>query len=230
VIFTDATGAEYRMEFASYNGTYQTVEGGLHLSMDWINGVLHFPDGSIWTMGDGTAAAEQDAGTRYPKQMKDTNGNTVTLSYAPGVGGMGTSARLTGINSPAGGYGLSYSTEALPHLTGVSGANLNDTFAITRKALVEPFGGTAFGSTSVLSSLTTWEGSTQSFTYNGSGEMTQSVSTLGGTLGWEYRTYTYTGTGRSYREVQTRTLSTGSFSGAVNNTWNMATDTAANQQ
>jgi hypothetical protein len=89
VIFTDATGAEYRMEFASYNGTYQTVEGGLHLSMDWGSGVLHFPDGSIWTMGDGTAAAEQDAGTRYPTQMKDTNGNTVSLTYAPGVGEWG---------------------------------------------------------------------------------------------------------------------------------------------
>jgi hypothetical protein len=54
------------------------------------------------------------------------------------------------------------------------------------------------------------------FTYNGSGEMTQVTTPLGGTLGWGYRSYLYTGMGRSYREVTTRQVTMASGGGQSN--------------
>lgn len=74
---------------------------------------------------------------------------------------------------------------------------------------------------SVLSSVSTpGLGTSHQFAYNGSAEMTQVTTPLGGTLGWGYGTNTYTATGRSYREVWSRTMSSGSMS----NTWYLGND------
>ena len=40
----------------------------------------------------------------------------------------------------------------------------------------------------------------------GTGELTKITTPAGGALAWTYRTYTYSGTGVSYREVLTRTM------------------------
>src|SRR5262249_53323797 len=48
-IFTDMTGAEYRLDMVS-NGVWTSREG-FYGSFDSNTGRLYFPDGSYWTMG-----------------------------------------------------------------------------------------------------------------------------------------------------------------------------------
>jgi hypothetical protein len=237
LIFSDATGAEYRLDQDNGNWIFRSKEG-LHLWMDWGTGILYFPDGSRWYMWIQSSALEPDAGTRYPIDMVDTNGHHIYLGYQTGVGAnyVNTSARLTVIQSSDFGYGFSYSGGALPHLTGFYTPTGAYTLSYNNTSLKDPFGGAVFGNTSLLSSFTTnGLGTSHQFTYysnasgTSSGEMTQVTTPLGGTLGWTYRTYNYSGPNLSYREVATRTMSSGSFSGAVSNSWTTSTDTGASQ-
>ena len=90
-----------------------------------------------------------------------------------------------------------------------------------------PFG-TGTWSTALLQSVVNYGvGTKHQFTYNGSGELTQVTTPLGGTLGWGYRTYLYTGTGRSYREVTTRQMT--KASGGTQATWNVTPVDGATQ-
>jgi RHS repeat-associated protein len=128
-------------------------------------------------------------------------------------------------------YVFSYNTDLVPHLTGVTNyvqTTENYTFSyLENQPLASPFTSAAFPNTTYLQSvaavgppgvppLTQQNGQplATSFQYAaGSGEMTQMTTPLGGTLSWQYRTFTYPSSGISLREVLSRTMG--------QNTWNM---------
>jgi RHS repeat-associated protein len=234
VIFTDATGAEYRLDQDNGNMIFRAKDG-LHLWYEWGSNNLYFPDGSKWYMGSVASSLEQDTGTRYPTYMFDTNGNYVQIDYQAGAGSTSgnTSARISRIMDSRGGYYyLTYSGGAVPHLIASTGPSLGEayTFSYSGFSLADPFVSGAYGTWQKLVSVgTTGLGAAHQFGYNGTGELTQATTPLGGTLGWSYCSYTYSGPGIAYREVQSRTMSSGTFSGAMSNTWNMTTDTGASQ-
>ena len=76
-IFTDATGADYRLDVPS-SGHYWSREGSYHLHFDPATNRLHFNDGSFWQMDAISSAGEPDAGTRYPTRAVDRNGNRLS--------------------------------------------------------------------------------------------------------------------------------------------------------
>ena len=75
-------------------------------------------------MGAVSAGTEEDAGTRYPTVMQDTNGNQIYVRYYPGAGVTWTdsSARIKQIEDVRTGvYGYTYyfsytTTGTKPHL------------------------------------------------------------------------------------------------------------------
>lgn len=95
-VFTDATGAQYRLT-TNNNGIWSSTEA-IYVWFDANASILHFRDGSFWTMECVSGGFEADAGTMYPTQMEDANGNLVLIQYQPGRG-MGaqanTSARIS---------------------------------------------------------------------------------------------------------------------------------------
>jgi hypothetical protein len=77
-LFVDSTGAEYRLGVSSSNGQVWSSQEGLYLTFDRVSNRLYFPDGSFWVMGCSSFGSEQDAGTRYPTVMEDSNGNQLS--------------------------------------------------------------------------------------------------------------------------------------------------------
>ena len=216
-LYTDSTGAEYRLD--QNNGGVWTSIQGTYANFDANANVLHFNDGSFWTLGCQSAGGEQDAGTLYPTTMEDSNGNYISIVYAQGSGSPAgnSSARILTItdsraywhppySSPS--YTFSYNTDPIPHLTGiVSRVQTPEAYTFSyaeSQPLASPFDGSAFGTTTTLQSVaTTGLGIATAFQYDTSGEMTQMTTPLGGVLQWTYRAFTY-GTGITLREVQNR--------------------------
>jgi hypothetical protein len=75
-LFTDATGAEYRLT-VNNSGVWSSTEG-IYVQYDSNANRLYFRDGSFWVMGDTSGGTEDDAGTMYPTTMEDTNGNSLS--------------------------------------------------------------------------------------------------------------------------------------------------------
>ena len=140
-IFTDATGAEYRLDQQDpVHTSVWSSKQSLYVWYDYATNLLHFKDGSYWYMGSTSAGVEQDAGTMYPTLMEDTNGNQVLVTYLPGAGpyspsGSGwnpanTSARINQIFdsrarfviSLALSYSFTYSSsgDTINHITGIT--------------------------------------------------------------------------------------------------------------
>src|SRR5271154_1090219 len=63
-LFIDATGAEYRLN-VNNSGVWSSQES-IYVYYDSNAAILHFRDGSFWSMGCISAGNEQDAGTLYP--------------------------------------------------------------------------------------------------------------------------------------------------------------------
>ena len=188
-------------------------------------GQLHFPDGSFWIMGDQSAAEEPDAGTLYPTTMEDSNGNQVVVSYASASEDTGypifgnTSSRIYRIADARSNvsYQFTYDTESIPHLTHIQSeisTPENYSFGFTSATLYSPFGGgQSFATADLLTTIVVTANNTPyAFSYTNanetvnSGELVSMTSPLGGTLSWAYRTFLYTGSGLSLREVQTRQM------------------------
>lgn len=168
--FTDGSGAEYRLDVNT--GGVWTSREGIYLSYNSNNYRLYFPNGMFWTMGSVSAGTEQDAGTRYPTTIQDSNGNQIFFHYKAAVGSswVNSSARIWIINDVrgfAGGvctgyvpctYELSYNTDAIPHLTTVINAiGTAERFNLTylgNQALNAPFGAVSFGTTALLQNIT----------------------------------------------------------------------------
>ncbi len=222
-VFTNSTGAELRLDVNT--GGVWTSKEAVYLSYDSNTGRLYFNDGSFWVMGAVSAGTEQDAGTRYPTLMQDSNGNQVLVRYHAGLGAGWTdsSARIDEIEdvralaccSPLRyrTYTFSYNTDAVPHLTGVAntigtaeGYTLTYTPVTTLQSPFSP--PVSYGATHVLATLTmNGINLTQQFFYGGnnSAELTKAIFPYGGELRWDYRDFTFTGT-RTLREVQYRHL------------------------
>ena len=235
-ILTDSTGAQYKLD-QNNNGLW-TSRDGTYATYNSSNQRLYFPDGSFWAMTVTAAAGEQDAGTLYPSSMQDTNGNQIQIQYGPAAGtnAPNTSGRITYIiDTRAIGSNASYSLtyaylnggDLFPHLTGITngiGSSENYAFSYGNNlSLSSPFTMTAFGAATVLQTVTV---NNLNISYNlqyglGTGELTQSTMPTGGSLAWGYRTYTYAGSGLSYREVQTRQMSP---SAGTTYSWNFTLD------
>lgn len=177
-----------------------------------------------------------DAGTLYPTSINDTNGNVIALRYLPGLGSVSTnsSARISIIEDAreTGGassgyltYLFTYSGNQLAAIMNTVGTPENYTFQYGSVSnLASPFDGSTFGKVTTLSSVTTSGiGTAHQFGYNGSGEMTGLTTPLGGALGWSYSSYA--DTGRSYREVRSRTMSAGF--GGMSGGWTITPDSGA---
>ena len=229
----DSTGATYRLD--QNNGGVWTSLDSTYVAFNANNDYLYFPDGSFWLMNVTSVSSEQDAGTLYPSLMEDTNGNQILVEYAAAAGygwySFNTSSRIYTVTdarfSPA--YVANYNSDWPPHITGLGnnvGTSENYTFARTTSQLLDPFRYSSFGSATMLQSATVVGlGIAHQFLYDSSGELTQVTTPLGGIMQWAYRTYTYSTSGRSYREVQTRYLQLSS--GGTQYQWNVGMDNGA---
>ena len=232
LVYTDATGAEYRLD-QNNNGVWTSREG-TYVAWDSNVGRLYFPDGSFWVMGSESASTEPDAGTLYPTLIQDTNGNQLELHYAAAIGrGDNSSSRLQWVRDHrypyGGGMSVGYNRDPIPHATSLYATPMNYEFAYASQPLTSPFGdGTQFGTTTLMQSMRSVLNTSHTFQYgSGTGELTQVITPLGGVIEWDYRPYTYSGTGRTYREVQNRYLT--ASSGATRRTWYVQPDNGANQ-
>jgi RHS repeat-associated protein len=218
-LFTDATGAEYSLSVNT--GGVWTSKEGIYVSYDSNSSRLYNTDGSFWVMGCTSAATEQDAGTMYPTLAENSNGNTITIAYAPGqgMGAANTSARLSTITDARGtSYHFTYSllspSDDIQHLASVMGPGGESwTLTYTSSGLNSPFAGASYGSTQLLTGLQLSNvGAVQPpsarFAYNGSGEMTQYTTPLGGIISWVYSPNTYS-SNVSQREVTSRAVNQG---------------------
>ena len=185
-LFSDSTGAEYRLDqnnnniWSSKESTYVYYDAGLD--------TLHFRDGSFWTMNCVSSASEFDSGVMYPTVMEDTNGNQILVSYnrGAGAGWTNSSSRISTIQDVRGStnnstFTFTYNTDSpIPHLTAITNSVATGeqyTFSyLENQPVVSPINGQAVGETALLSSATvTGVGVVTSFTYDGSGEMTEAV-------------------------------------------------------
>jgi RHS repeat-associated protein len=162
-------------------------------------------------MGCTSGATEDDAGTMYPVNLWDTNGNYMSVSYAPAKKGSqpNTSARITQIWDARKSDGPTYTFtyDAVPHLTSVQAIvtpQESYNFTYLPQSIYEPFSNTTYAAY-LLQAATTTLGPGSTFAYNTYGELAQYTSALGGSLQWQYRTWTYS-SGISLREVSARQL------------------------
>jgi len=246
-VYSDATGATYRLDQNS-NGVWTSLDS-TYVAFNANNDYLYFPDGSFWLMNVTSVSSEQDAGTIYPSLMEDTNGNQIQVTYAAAAGyssgSFNTSSRIHTISdsrsSPA--YSAGYNNDWPPHITSLGnyvGTSENYTFAVGYQQVLEPFTLTPNSYQYVLQSATvTGLNIAHQFQYDSSAELTQVTMPLGGILQWAYCTYTYSSSGRSYREVLTRYLQLSSGgtqyqwdvwmdNGAVWHSWKEVYDVSAN--
>ena len=230
-LFIDSTGAEYRLN-VNTNGVWSSQES-IYVYYDSNSGLLHFRDGSFWSMLCTSAGNEQDAGTMYPTGIEDSNGNQITVNYNNGVGVTWpqSSARINSIVDVRTGpsqntYNLSYNSDTpIPHLSAITNnvqTSENYGFSyIENYSLTSPFsGGGSFGTYTMLQCLqgNTIPGNT-TFAYDGAsplgcgntsggsgpGELSQMTTPGGGHLRWVYDTATYANS-VSEREVYNRYL------------------------
>jgi len=223
-IFTDATGAEYRLDQNS--GGVWTSRDSTYVSYDSNVNRLYFNDGSFWVMDSVSSGAEQDAGTRYPTVMQDSNGNQILLRYKTGLGVTweNSSARLDEVEDVRAvscgcaplryrTYSFSYNTDAIPHLNGIANyINTSEGYSFTYSAgqtLWSPFsGGGSHGTAQMLIGVTmSGLGLTTTLEYgsNAAGELATVRFPYQGEIRWVYRDFTYSGS-RTYREVSSRQL------------------------
>ncbi|MCW5980888.1 MAG: hypothetical protein KIT09_22595 [Bryobacteraceae bacterium] len=223
--FTDATGAEYKLD-VNNNGVWTSSKDGLYAWYDSGTNRLYFPDGSFWAMGCVSGGTEPDIGTRYPTTLQDANGNQILVTYAQGANSPfaeNSSARIktiTDVRAKESLPGVSVPTYTFyytdGHLTSVRSSLITSDWwkftYVTSQPLRSPFAGAqSFGTTALLESF--WSPQTagyHTFEYgtNNAAELSRVTLPRGGTLRWAYRDFTYTGS-RTLREVETRWLNAG---------------------
>lgn len=225
-IFRDATGAEHSLT-QSADGFWRSHDGSF-LTYDASTYRVRFNDGSFWIMGAVSGGGEDDAGTRYPTEFRDSDNNHIRVRYAAGVGMAWTnsSARISEIEDVRAvsddttgrswTYAFSYNQDSIPHLTAGSTPAIRNSIETQEdyrlafsapQTLQSPFpGGGTFGSTVYLTSITNSLDQMQSFEYDSSGELTKAITPAGGYLRWSYAT-TDLASAVSVRAVDGRYLS-----------------------
>jgi hypothetical protein len=232
-LFTDSSGAEYRLDQNS-NGIWSSRQG-IYVWFDSNTNILHFKSGTFWVMGSTSGGDEPDAGSMYPTIIEDVSGHQVLIRYQPGSGLAGvanTSARISAIedvrawqcvsnqnwvpnsvNCPT--YVFSYNNDSpIPHITGISNTIQtaeNYNFGFNFNVAVQP----PFGSdpnfngikTAQLTSVNVISANAYQFAYDSAGaqELTQVTFPFGGHLRWIYANDAFTGS-RVQRAISTRYL------------------------
>jgi len=236
-IFTDGTGAEYRLD-QNTKGVWSSTQG-IYVWFDANANKLYFRDGTFWLMGCTSGGSEADAGTLYPTIIEDVSGNQVLMTYGV-AGGIATpvsnsSARITTIEDVRGSYTFTWNYDApTPHLTQITNTmGTSERFTFTYANGVQlgpPFGSDPawLGVTSShLASVAPTGLTPYQFTYDSAGgsELTQVQFPFGGHLRWTFATDPYAGN-RSLRAVSGRFLAADS---AGSNEWSygIARDSAA---
>jgi len=215
-LFTDSTGAEYRLD-VNTNGVW-TSSQGTYMNYVAATNRIYFNNGSWWQMDAVSGGVEDDAGSRYPTKVQDSNGNFILLKYATGVDAIyeNSSARIlliedVRVNTGSSTFTFSYNTDTIPHLIGIANTiNTAETYSFTYTAaatLYSPFsGGGSFGSAQMLQTVTqTGTNLSHTFEYggNGAGELSKVTLPYQGELRWLYNEFAFSG-GRTVREVYQR--------------------------
>ena len=221
-IFIDSTGTEYYLS-SNTSGIWRS-QSGFYGEYDAAAKRLYFPDGSFWEFDAESTGTEQDAGTKYPTKMQDSNGNFIAIRYKAGNGvtWSNSSARIDEIEDARAiqgcissgtytSYKFTYNNDAIPHLTNIAncfniGPNITFTY-LSNVNLVSPWSATSYGTTTSLHTFTGIPGETHTFNYTGSLELSKMTTPSGGYLRWDYASVPLI-TG-SKREVQYRYWSTG---------------------
>lgn len=230
-LFIDSSGAEYRLD-VNTNGVWTSREG-IYLSYDSVSKRLYFPDGSFWVFNCEAAGTEQDAGTRYPTLMQDSNGNQILIRYLAGqnLTEINTSARINeveDVRAVNGGstyrtYSFTYAQppNSFPHLASIANhIGTTETYLLSYgdpQVLADPYGTNTWGATCFLLTLKIGtlpdlvQHSLEYFPVGGSltGELTRLNLPTGGYLKWDYQSFTFTGQ-RNLREVTQARVSPGS--------------------
>ncbi|MBI4910107.1 MAG: hypothetical protein HY820_41200 [Acidobacteria bacterium] len=217
-LFTDSTGAEYRLN-VNTNGVWTSTEG-TYMTYVEGSGRLYFNNGTFWQMDCVSGGVEDDAGARYPTRIQDSNGNYIALRYLTGIDAVyaNSSGRISQVEdvrvgSGAATFTFTYNTDAIPHLTGITNSintAENYTFAYSTAAgLWSPFsGGSQFGTAQMLQTVTqTGTSLSHTFEYGGNaaGELTKVIMPYGGELRWTHTEFAFSGA-RTVREVTSRQL------------------------
>src|ERR1035437_1663569 len=196
--FTDATGAQYRLDRQS--GSLWSSAESVYVSYDSESNKLYFRDGSYWVMRCTSATSEADSGTLYPTIMEDTNGNQILITYKPGagLGGTNSSARISQIQDVRALYMFSYNSDSPNHLTSISnnvGTAESYTLGYTPFTLQAPFSPyTTYGTVSKLDNVyfnTTGQQYWFNYSSDNSGAVTSVGLPNGGGLAWAYQNVTY---------------------------------------
>lgn len=75
-LYTDSSGAEYRLDQNS--GNIWSSKQSIYVYFDANTDILHFRGGSWWTFGCVSASTEADSGVMHPTLMEDTNGTKLS--------------------------------------------------------------------------------------------------------------------------------------------------------
>jgi len=228
--FTDATGAIYHLT-QNASGVWSSNTESVYVWYDSNHGLLHFRNGTFWTMGSTSAGTEWDAGVMYPTVIEDSNGNQITLQYDSAIGsgyGANTSGRIVSATDARASSGSS--TYALTYTASIAttGAKVVATLAnnissgesysftaTTNQTLYPPWGSAQVATANLLTSVTNNATNlTTAFTYNtnsagGSsaytGELAQVTFPYGGFISWQYGNQTLASQ-QTLREVTQRAI------------------------
>ncbi|MGC4052292.1 MAG: RHS repeat-associated core domain-containing protein [Paludibaculum sp.] len=217
--YTDPTGAEYHLD-VNETGKWRTKEGPL-VRFEASTQKLWFPDGSYWCFYGLSGGNEADAGTMYPTDLYDRNGNLTKIQYMQGSqapagstsGRISTIADVRASQNLGAVFQFEYNTDAVPHLIRITNLIAPDQkfeFAYstgqTLKSPFSPYG--TFGTTTLLTTVThVGLGLSHTFAYatNNSGELDNVTMPRGGRLRWSYTDILY-GNQQRFREVNNRWL------------------------
>jgi RHS repeat-associated protein len=226
-LFTDSTGAQYKLYQVGSTGTWTSSES-IYVTYDANTNLLHFTDGSFWVMGCTSGGTEADLGTLYPTQIEDSNGNYITIGYQSGAGTSwpNSSARISQIydirspGSPTYSFIYDAVTNELTQINSIFLGPLGNpapafTFTTTNRSVASPTSSQAyFGVANVLTGVTAAPGYTTSFSYDTGAELTEVGFPTGGHYRYDYISWNYVGSAvgltRQIREVSNRYLSANS--------------------
>jgi RHS repeat-associated protein len=182
---------------------------------------LTFKDGTVWRFGcvSQETAANGDGGTRYPTELRDTNGNLITVTYeaAAGMSGSNSSGRIyTAADSQTTYLWYWYTVNGSRHLNYVRHSDgyqqyLDATFTYeTRTDIVSPSDFTAPLNNQPITRVVLREinftglMAPYKFEYNTSAEITKITLPQKGYFRYDYATASFSSPSRQTREIAAR--------------------------
>jgi RHS repeat-associated protein len=186
---------------------------------------LTFKDGTVWTFGCVSRNID-DGGTRYPTELRDTNGNLISIQYGSMAGGQdgpnaNTSGRIIFVSDSQTIYIWNWQPAPFPwwapigehlHLASVNHSDgqqnytdANFTYS-TPTNLASPFsdGQTITGATLLTAITFTGLTAPYYFQYSTSGEITKITLPYKGYFRYDYVTASFSSPSRQTREIAVR--------------------------